>query len=494
MKEFDRSSVDTFAKLDKDYELLVTRMSNFDQQVNEGSVPKKTISIFVKELGSYLSVLEEEIKKNEQLITTHSQKSDTMKHEKTVGLGQIKLTLKKLQIIEAQIQNVYNKRKNHDTKNTKQTSHSAELLWTYKELGEKFLKLYDQYQSLNGKHVFVHLDDSYEAEIEKDDGFLRKEVDYLTNLTNMLTKISLTHKLKNEFCKQECEELKKTWRDSWTQESFVIAGDIHQSNFKKEYDQRLRSSERRLASANKIHEIFSLLHQLEDYEQSNDHAKLLLRSVKQTLSWYDVHLILKDILEIVRVQDIKETLWYLQKKELLLEPFSYGGSFAMDEIELIIRGYLHAVHQSTPSQLKKLEIVKQDIQSNLDQITMSLAKIKNYKYLPFESLQQAINKTISVSTRSGERWNVRKKLIKKIEWVYTKQYQYLIWQVGQLTSGWRRGNSSGADILGDLLGWIWNVSWRSRGGRSFGGGGWWRSLGGGSSFSGGWSSSGGTSR
>gem|GEM_PF-4820142 len=72
MSTFDRSSVNSFAKLDKNYELLVQRMSNFDEQVNEGSVPKKTLNVFVKELASYVNMLDTEISKNEAAIKKHS--------------------------------------------------------------------------------------------------------------------------------------------------------------------------------------------------------------------------------------------------------------------------------------------------------------------------------------------------------------------------------------------------------------------------------------
>gem|GEM_PF-2920554 len=125
-----------------------------------------------------------------------------------------------------------------------------------------------------------------------------------------------------------------------------------------------------------------------------------------------------------------------------MEPFEYQGSFAVREIEVIIRSYLSAVHQSRPSDLKVLETYKESIQNNLDAIQVSLAKIKSYKYLPFESLDQAVRKTVKISDRSGERSSVRSLLIKRIESTYTKQYEYLMAQVGQFTSGGRRGNSS----------------------------------------------------
>jgi len=243
-KDFDRSTIDTYHQLDKNYELLLQRMKRFDDQIDVWSVPSATLTIFVKELKGYLTLLSAELKETDVRIASLSKPSTTQSSSDALAIGQLKLTKKKLLLTKAQLANVYERwkwaKKTTSEEKKKNATHSAIRLWQYKQLSKKFMTLYNTYQILNKKHISVELDDTYEAEIEKDDNFLLLEVDYLTNLTNMLSKIHQTHLTKKALCSWGLEELKKTWRTSWTQDHYTIVWDIHQSDFKKDYDHRVR--------------------------------------------------------------------------------------------------------------------------------------------------------------------------------------------------------------------------------------------------------------
>ena len=299
----------------------------------------------------------------------------------------------------------------------------------------------------------------------------------------MLTKIDAIYKQRKVLSTWALSELKKTWRDNWSQHDYLIGGDIHESVFKGDYDAYIKQSQRWLTSAQEIFELHELLIQLEKFPKQAKQAKKLQEIFRTSLEAYDIQHILASIRKHISLEKLKKTLGYLEKKEELLSPFEYSSSFAIDQLSIIIREFMILGESSWSKELKNLEAMRNDIQSKLHQITTSLKKISSYKYIPFESLDSAINRTISLSKRTGERWVIRKLLSRKIEKKYTQQYEFAISQIWAITSWWRRQVSGWSDILADLISGMGNTRARSS---WFGG---WRSLGGGSSFGWWWSSS-----
>ena len=488
-KKFDRSSIDTFEQLDKNYGMLVKRMQNFEWQIKEGNFPKNTMNVWFKELKQYVWLLDREIKKLKGTIEKKEKSwKKILKEQAAMTIWHLKLNLQKLIIIKSQLESTIEQWKILEKWGSISATSkiSADTLWIYKELSEKFLKLYNSYIRLNNKHISVELDNDYEAKIEKNDGFLWIEVDYLTSMTNMLEKIDLTYKQKNNICRWVLKPLQKTWNNQRTSDNYVISWDIHKSKFKVDYDLWLKKSQKRFSAAKNIQETFVLLDQLLHYKESKNHAKQLLASCLLELEKYDIHIISRAIKQIVSIDDLKSTLGYFQQKEELLQPFQYSGKFALSEINMIIRDYQLLVENSRPSHMSALKAERLSIQENLNKITSTLKNISSYKYLPFDSLESAISKTVKLKQSRGERWYIRADLISKLEKKYTKQYEYLISQVWSLTSGGRRQVSGWSDILWDIFSNISSGSSRwGWGGRSIWGWssfGWW-----------GWSSSGGTS-
>ncbi len=491
-KEFDRTSVTTFQKLDSNYKLLLQRMKHFDEQIKSWSYPKNTLSIFTKELKKYLWILDKELIKIKESIDNHSQNNKN----KEVAIWQLKLTHKKLILIRSQISQVYQKWDSRDPNNKViKNQHSAESLEIYQDLSTRFLSLYDQYQRHNWKFITVVLDDNFEEEIEKEIWFLRFEVDYLTNISNMLIKIDLIHKQKNNICTWDLAPLKKSRRDHRTQKHYTLTSDIHSSKLKSDYDTRIKKSLSRTNSAIQIQEIFLLLRELSHHSELNKDSSTLINEILPILHLWDIHIIHNRIKNIITVEKLKKVLWYVQTKEILLQPFDYSSNFAKWEIWLIIHAYQTRVKWALPNDIHDYKNEQEIIQWSLHAISDSLNNIKNYRYTPFETLESAIAKNLKLHTRKGERWYIRNLLIQKLEIEYTKQYEYLISQVWNLTSWWRRNTSNSWDILSDIFSNFWSSWWRSKW-ISFGWGwswGWW-SFWWGWGFSSSWTSSGGTSR
>ncbi len=497
-EKFDWSSIGTFAELDKNYSLLIQRMSNFEGQLNEWNFPKQTMKIRYKELKKYVWIVEKEINNISKTISINeSPKKKIIKQQAAMSLWHLKLQQQKLKIIHQQLQWTLQKRSSLEKweKQSPQAEISAETLATYKELSDKFILLYEIYQSLNNKKISVTLDDVFESELEKNDGFLWLEVDYLTSLTNMLEKIDLFDQQKINLSRWTLSNLQDTRRDTWSKKKYIVSWDIHKSEFKKEYDIRKNHSQKRISAAQDINETFVLLQQLSLYKESKKESQRLFSLCITELEKYDIFLIKKNIRDIVSLKELKEALWYFELKQDLLEPFNYSWRFALEEINILIREYQLEVENASSSWIKSLNHKRSLIQDKLDQIQTSLKNIKSYRYKPFDSLDSAISKTIKLTVVQWERWYIRSQLISKLEKQYTKQYEFLVSQVWSITSGGKRKISWNSDVLWDIFSLIWNTSsWGSRG---WWWGSWWgwRSIGGGRSFRWWWrSSSGWTSR
>jgi uncharacterized small protein (DUF1192 family) len=56
-------SVQNFAELDEQYDMILQRINRFVDNATQGDVPKQTMSLFFKELEDYIAVVEAEIAK-----------------------------------------------------------------------------------------------------------------------------------------------------------------------------------------------------------------------------------------------------------------------------------------------------------------------------------------------------------------------------------------------------------------------------------------------
>jgi hypothetical protein len=502
MSWFDRSSIDVFADLDKNYELLLRRMQKFDEQAKTGNFPKKTMQLFASELKSYLSIVEAENSKTQDEIAQAKKqltKEDSNTRNTSIfqNIWQLNLVKKKLDIIHSQLDAVYKKWSHAGNAGDADMEVSINIdidaLRQKKELTSRFFLLFDIFQRHNKKHISVELDNAFEAQLEKQPWFLWVEVQYLTNLTNMLSKIHAQETSKNKICRGILTPLHNTRRLFRTQKQYIITGPIQESLLKKEYDTQMSFGNTRHQSAYTIQQICAVLDQLQQYNESKKEAA----DIYTQCLWYiattnDIHILIWKIHNITNLDMLTQQLTHLVKKKELLSPFLYSANFAKTEIIQIVTLYHAKIDQATTITLASLEHERKTIQKQMDLVTLSLQGIKDFQYIPFESLAWAQKRIIKLKTEAGIRWIIRSKLIKKLEERYTLTYQELMQQIASgaeslMTTSWRRNGFSWSWSSGWWFGWFGSWRW-SKGGSG------WRSTWWGSSFSGGgWRSSGGTS-
>lgn len=134
------------------------------------------------------------------------------------------------------------------------------------------------------------------------------EVDYLTNITNMLVKIDDFHKQKKNLCRGDLRQLKDTWRDLRNQKDFIISTDVASSDFAHEYSAWLARSNKRMSAARDVQETFHLLHQLKDYKDASKKSRELLQEAQQLLNLYDINIIRSKLKDIITIQELKQAL------------------------------------------------------------------------------------------------------------------------------------------------------------------------------------------
>jgi uncharacterized small protein (DUF1192 family) len=61
-------SVENFAELDEQYDMILQRINRFVDNAAKGDVPKQTMSLFFKELEDYITIVDQEIEKTEKEI------------------------------------------------------------------------------------------------------------------------------------------------------------------------------------------------------------------------------------------------------------------------------------------------------------------------------------------------------------------------------------------------------------------------------------------
>lgn len=265
------TEITTFAQLDKSYAKLLERITFFQRNASKKSFPQNTLELFSKELETYIQLVKEEKKEVKKLL------KESQKNKQKDLSGILKIQFQKIQLVEKNLSGTYqNREKNLEKKmsnkikktKSKKFNSSKEILQN-KKLAEKFSSLFDEYQSLQTWFIEVKLADTEEKRIEKKDTFLLIEIDYLTQVNNILYKAKEREKQKDHICTWSLTTLKKT-RQSWFERSSYEIQSLNNKDeaFIQDWKKHKSLAKNRIKKAKEIKKTIEAYHFLQTHKLS----------------------------------------------------------------------------------------------------------------------------------------------------------------------------------------------------------------------------------
>ncbi len=186
--------VQTFYQLDQQFGLLLERLQRFEKEYKADTVPHATIELLVKELGGYLSIVDQEI------LSAVSKREQATKLENPMLVAESDLLIQRLTLTRNSLSHYADRLAGLPIYGSEIFEHqytSLEQISADEELTTKTMSLVNEYVEHKKNTPFqIDLDNEIEQQMEQHEHSIQLHNTYLLSINNMLDTIyTQTHQI-----------------------------------------------------------------------------------------------------------------------------------------------------------------------------------------------------------------------------------------------------------------------------------------------------------